>query len=190
MSHEPIFKLKFRPDKTVQAIDYIASIWPNVSHYYVCKVLYFADKAHCLDWGRTVTGDRYVAMPNGPVPSETYNLLRGAAYDKQLAAENLRSRVKMMRDGNRIHFQSVGAKDFPALSDSDKEALAGAVKLCRGRSFTDLTEFSHKELPWAAAVEREEDSNAPPMDLSLWFDEAQREEAGDYLREHARNGVA
>src|SRR6202042_2841503 len=48
----------------------------KISKHHLSKILYFADKAHLAKWGRTLTGDRYIAMKNGPVPSRIYDFIK------------------------------------------------------------------------------------------------------------------
>jgi hypothetical protein len=72
-------RFRFRPEKAAEAVDLIARAQPGLTQYFVGKILYLADKAHFLDWGRPVTFDRYVAMKNGPVPSAIRNMLAAAA---------------------------------------------------------------------------------------------------------------
>lgn len=40
------------------------------------KILYFADKEHVSKYGRTLMGDNYIAMANGPVPSRLFDYIR------------------------------------------------------------------------------------------------------------------
>ncbi|HEY6252104.1 MAG TPA: Panacea domain-containing protein [Candidatus Angelobacter sp.] len=47
-------------------------------HYLkLLKLLYLADRAALLKWGRPITTDRYVSMDHGPVLSVTLNLSNG-----------------------------------------------------------------------------------------------------------------
>jgi uncharacterized phage-associated protein len=180
-----IFRLRLDSAKTVEAIDFLAREWPGITQYYLGKVLYFADRDHCLDWGRTITGDRYVAMAHGPVPSRVYDLIKAGSGEEDELLDALSARLSFQQDGNKIRVHSKNAGGFDALSESDITYLSSALSFCRDRSFSDLRNIAHAELPWQKAVEG--DSNAPPMDLTLWFEQANldRKAAGVYLREHA-----
>ena len=46
------------------------------------KLVYFADKKHLHEWGRTITGDKYVKMEHGVTPSATYDMLKAVRGDK------------------------------------------------------------------------------------------------------------
>lgn len=184
-----IFRLRFNWRKTVEAIDFLAQRWPGITQYYLGKVLYFADRDHCIDWGRTITGDRYVAMDHGPVPSRIYDMLKYGSGEEDEILDYLNVRVYFAVTGNKIHVQSYGKNEFPALSSTDIEYLERALAFCRRLAFSELREVSHKELSWRKATELP--SNNPPMDLTLWFEAAamDREAGAAYLREHARYGV-
>lgn len=41
------------------------------------KMLYLADKEALVRWGKTITGDKFVSLPKGPVLSRIYNLFKG-----------------------------------------------------------------------------------------------------------------
>lgn len=47
------------------------------------KMLYLADKNALIEWGKTITGDKFVSMPKGPVLSNVYNLFKGTAAAKK-----------------------------------------------------------------------------------------------------------
>lgn len=185
-----IFKLNLNHRKAVQAVDYIAQKWPRVTQYYVCKIIYFADKAHCLDWGRTITGDRYVAMDHGPVSSRVYEMLKLGSGEEDELLDMISSRLSFEIEGNKIHMHSKGATEFDALSASDCEALDSAIAFCRPLSFSKLRDISHRERAWIAASQDELRSN-PPMDLADWFDgdDEDREQGAAELVENAKHGV-
>ena len=44
--------------------------------------MYLADKKHLHEWGRTITGDKYVKMEHGVTPSATYDMLKAVRGDK------------------------------------------------------------------------------------------------------------
>jgi uncharacterized phage-associated protein len=185
-----ILRLSLHRDKAVQAVDYVAQKWPGVTQYYVCKIMYFADKEHCLDWGRTITGDRYVAMDHGPVPSRIYEMLKPASGEEDELLDALSARLHFSLEGNKIHLYSGGTTDFPALAQSDVEHLDRAIEFCKPLSFGQLREVSHDELAWSRAT-TDEIRNNPPMDLADWFEaeHIDRAHGASELLENAKFGV-
>src|SRR4051812_12877508 len=73
-------EITFNPGKTLEAIVLIASRLhaANLESdlHSISKLLYWADKWHLEHYGRTVSGDQYIAMKNGPVPSNVYDMLK------------------------------------------------------------------------------------------------------------------
>lgn len=47
----------------------------RMSYLKLIKLLYLADREALSRWGFSVTNDRHVSMPHGPVVSNTYNLM-------------------------------------------------------------------------------------------------------------------
>jgi uncharacterized phage-associated protein len=47
------------------------------SFHKVFKILWFADIAHIKKYGRSITGDAYIKMELGPVPSFLYDVFKG-----------------------------------------------------------------------------------------------------------------
>lgn len=47
----------------------------RMSYLKLIKLLYLADRESLARWGFSITKDRYVSMPHGPVVSNTYNLM-------------------------------------------------------------------------------------------------------------------
>ena len=60
----------FNSEKSLQAVLYIANRVERKDFHKIFKVLYFADREHLIKYGRPITGDTYIAMKDGPVPSK------------------------------------------------------------------------------------------------------------------------
>ena len=50
----------------------------------LCKILYFADQRHLSLYGRSITGDTYIAMQYGPVPSNVDDILKSRTWRQLL----------------------------------------------------------------------------------------------------------
>lgn len=69
---------RFNPEKAIQAITYLlVRLGQPVDKVKLTKLLYLADRQSFIDHGVSITGDRLVAMPYGPVPSACLDLLNG-----------------------------------------------------------------------------------------------------------------
>ncbi len=69
---------RFDPDKTLQAIGVLLEADDGRMGYLrLLKLLYITDRELLAESGRTLTGDRAVAMKNGPVLSHVYDTIKG-----------------------------------------------------------------------------------------------------------------
>ena len=78
-------QIKFNEDKTINAVLYIVEKLERKDFHKIFKILYFSDREHLNVYGRTITGDTYIAMSDGPVPSNLYDIfksVRGDGYYK------------------------------------------------------------------------------------------------------------
>ena len=103
----------FRPEKFASATAYLAERKPEVTKKELCKLLYFADKRHLLRYGRTITGDKYFALEQGPIPSNELDALNGKGK-----AENINA-VKQYGQLRGWTFKLEHPADLRALSKSD-----------------------------------------------------------------------
>lgn len=134
-------KNKFRKEESVNAILYVIECLGGVSDMHkICKVLYFADQKHLSRYGRCVTGDVYIAMQYGPVPSmidDIFKAVRGDSYFSGAEFE------RFFRFQNKYMVQAMAKPDMDYLSETDVECLDYAVALCRDKTFGQLTDMSH-----------------------------------------------
>lgn len=108
----------------------------------LCKILYFADQRHLSLYGRSITGDTYIAMQYGPVPSNVDDILKAVRGDSFFSGyvEDLKNKLTFE---NRYIVKALVRPDMDELSDSDVECLTYAIDICRHKTFGQLTELSH-----------------------------------------------
>jgi len=160
-------RFKTRLEKCIQGIHFLALNYPGITQYYIGKVFFFADREHLLDWGRPISGDRYVAMEHGPVPSCIYDLLKDTSGEPDEVVDALTERVEIRSDGNKRHVYSRLDSDFPALSESDKEYLLAALQKYGKMSFKKLKELSHEDPAYEEAWSHSGVNNE--MNPELWL---------------------
>lgn len=135
----------FDKDVSLQSVLYVLErMGGKCDMHKVCKVLYFADQHHLSKYGRSITGDDYIAMNYGPVPSRIDDILKAVRGDSYFSdteyADSLKSCLRFF---NRFYIQALTSPNMDYLSDSDVECLDWSIALCRDKSFGELTEFSH-----------------------------------------------
>jgi len=107
------------------------------------KLLYLAERKSLVEATKSISGDRLVAMDNGPLLSETYDLIKSSARGK--------------RDGywceriNAVGYEVVLQDEIEAepldLSDADERRLNSIYDEFGSMSEFDLVEWTHKNLP-------------------------------------------
>jgi uncharacterized phage-associated protein len=144
-------RFNFNESKTLEAVVFIAQEWPGITPFFLAKTLFFADRNHLRAYGRPVTGDVYIAMADGPVPSHVYDMVKdNLDFFGDPAA--IVQAIKIDR-GNR-HYPKIAAArppDLDTLSETDIQELRAAIVFCSGRSFTELRGLTHQERAWADA---------------------------------------
>ena len=77
-------RFKFDEVKATQAAAYLLKKNGNQMKYLgLIKLLYLADRENLKEMERSITGDRYVSMKNGPVLSAVKNLITEEDADRE-----------------------------------------------------------------------------------------------------------
>ena len=157
-------------DKLLQVIIYILkqSGLEKLTIYQIVKMIFYGDKYHLNNYGRPITGDIFIRMNNGPVPSICYNILKLDSFN--LGEEF----IKIIKQNLNISGRNVSLKkeykfnkDF--LSETDMECLKESIFFCKDKSFQELSDISHQELSWQEAKQNDEMSFILLLDESNEF---------------------
>ncbi|MBL8522955.1 MAG: SocA family protein [Betaproteobacteria bacterium] len=154
---------KFEPLKAVAALAYL---WKGSkgTTYTLLKMLYLADRYHLERYARTITGDIYVAMDQGPVASGAYDILK-CARGKELPPEISEIARRHFRVDADHRLALLEEPDFDELSDSDVHALQHAVSTFDFLGSAEVRHLSHDKA-WRIVRQRGGNGgNAPLMDL-------------------------
>ncbi len=147
-------RFKFDFDKGLEAILYVAKRVRAPTFHTISKVLYFADLEHLERYGRFVTGDRYIAMEYGPVPSDLNNIMRAARGESQYVdqKEEIKSAFAVPA---RYTIHALREARGSVFSKSDMECLDEAIAKYGHKSFGELVDDSH-DAAWRATAEGQE----------------------------------
>lgn len=148
--------VRFDPARAMELVLYVTARLRFPTFHSVSKILYFADKEHLSRYGTLLTGDSYVAMKHGPVPSEIYNLLKAAAGRRESWISPQYHEVAkgaIAVEGN-YRLRTVREARPEVLSASHRECLDASLKQYGSLSFARLTAKSH-DLAWKSADENE-----------------------------------
>src|SRR5438132_91122 len=91
-------KFEFNLDKLIHAIAFFSqSGIQDLTKLKVAKLMYFADKAHLLEYGRPILGDVYFCMEFGPVPSFALNEMSESIQRSEVSDDDSSDYGKMNR---------------------------------------------------------------------------------------------
>lgn len=145
-----MYKL-FKYERSINSLLYsLSKFGGKTDMHKLCKILYFADQKHLSEYGRSITGDTYIAMQYGPVPSCVDDILKALRGDGFFSDnEGIANLRKPMHFENRFIVAAAAEPDMDELSLSGVECLDYAIELCRNKNFQELTNLSH----WHGAIQ-------------------------------------
>src|SRR4029077_20807287 len=111
-------------DKVIEAVVFVAARVPEPTLHSVSKVLFHADKMHLSRYGRPISGDRYIAMRHGPVPSAAYDILKALRGDPSFSPPE-RARGALNVEDYAV--RALRDADETVLSASEMECLAASA---------------------------------------------------------------
>lgn len=131
--------MKYNQEKGIEIVKYILSKGIH-DMYHLLKVIYFADKYHLEHYGRQITGNTFIAMDYGPVPSEAYDMCKIIRDGIWIPDE-----LKCFYQKKHLFF-CTESPDIDMFSESDLEALDKSIKtITEVPLFSQLKEISHDE---------------------------------------------
>ena len=134
----------FGTRKIVEAVGVLLkseSCCNSMEYLRLLKLLYIADRESIRETGRPIVGTKTVAMDNGPLHSEVYDLVKEQHFDEPIWSEYIR------KDGYKI-----GLKKDPGvlnLSRFEISKLDEVSERYRNISEWDIVEITHRFPEWA-----------------------------------------
>jgi uncharacterized phage-associated protein len=142
-------QVEFNENKTINAVLYIVTKLKRSDFHKIFKILYFSDREHLKEYGRTITGDRYIAMSDGPVPSNLYDIfksVRGDGYFK----DNGKFGVYFSVVGNDL-IKACKEPNLKQLSKTDIHHIDNSIELYGNLSWDEIREKSH-DYAWRSTI--------------------------------------
>lgn len=131
----------YNKDVALNAVLYIIEqMGGKVDMHKIFKTLFFADQESLSKYGRTITGDVYIAMNYGPVPSKTDDIFKAIRGDSFFQAGELKEYFHFT---NNYFVENDKNPNLDYLSQSDLICLNNAIEKCKNLTFDELTTLSH-----------------------------------------------
>lgn len=143
MSNSIQFKISY--DKTTEVIIWLANKKPGIDIYHVAKVLFYADKMHINKYGRPITGDTYIRMPYGPVPSGVRDLVTENSWLSPKQLEQIKSSLIIDKSDNRYKLAATREPNMKYFSKTDIACLKNSLSEYGDMSFDELYNSTHSE---------------------------------------------
>lgn len=135
----------------IEAVCYtLEKIGGKATKMKILKLIFLADKYHLVNYGRTVTGDEYFAMKDGPVGSTVkdvleFNDISLSDDEYELAAQYF----NIDSDNKTISIkQAIPSSELKSLSETDIEAMDHAVNNFGHLEAWQLRDLTHKYPEW------------------------------------------
>ena len=142
--------ININKEKIINSMLFILNNLGGKSDFHkIFKILYFADQKHLITYGFLITGDFYIAMQNGPVPSKLYDVLKAIRGDSFWSSTLPHSYEDLFE----VESHYVTAKkeaDIDELAESDVECLLESISENQSLNFRQLKDKSH-QLAWENA---------------------------------------
>lgn len=163
--------------KIIQALAYLASRieGDSLSSMKAFKLLWLADRSHLRQNGRTITGDRYYALPKGMVPTDAKHLLDGDATLMETPTGYFDEWIEKTGSNG---YKAVKAPDLTEFSESDIVVLDRVIALYGNKTGRELSELSHKYPEWKEYEDMLTDrkaKNAFPINMDLMFENSEED---------------
>lgn len=157
-----MMNVQFDRIKALNALLYVANRVQRKDFHKIFKIIYFAERQHLAEWGRPITGDTYIAMEAGPVPSRMYDMMKIVRGDSYLSDIEGLGNYFTIEDW--MYVKPLVDADPDKLSCNEKEALDSSIEKYASLSYDEIKEKSH-DIAWRSTA----------RDFSISWDDIARE---------------
>lgn len=134
----------FNSTKSMEVVLYIATRLHRKDFHKIFKIIYFADREHMTKYGRSITGDTYIAMKDGPVPSKIDDILKAVRGDSYFAKDaNVVELSKVLSVHDWYFVTPKRDANVDLLSQSDIDELDASLQKYGSLSWDEVREKSH-----------------------------------------------
>ena len=134
-------QMRFDERKTINSVLYIAERLQRKDFHKIFKLLYFSDREHLNIYGRTITGDTYIAMSDGPVPSNLYDIFKSVRGDGYYKDDGKFGQYFSIVDWDLV--KTKVQPDLKELSQTDIKCIDNSLRIFGAMSWDEIREKSH-----------------------------------------------
>lgn len=138
----------FNKEKALNAILYIAQNLHRKDFHKIFKILYFADREYLSRYGMPITGDCYIAMEAGPVPSKICDIFKIVRGDSYMKDEELNAYFSV---SNWMYIVPNRKADLKKLAPNEKMVIDECLQMYGALSYDEIKEKSH-DVAWRSTA--------------------------------------
>jgi len=136
----------FNYKKAVQALNYLAiKSGGSLNKMKAIKLIWLSDRYHLRKYGRLITGDSYFALPNGPVPSATRDVLENSPFLGDIATEYA---ADFLSGIDKYTYKSISECNLKVFSKTDIDCLEVVFGKFAKFDHFKLSDISHLFPEW------------------------------------------
>lgn len=137
----------FNHKKAIQALNYFSkkSSGGKINKMKAIKLIWLSDRLHLRQYGRTITGDVYFALPFGPIPSTTRDILEGNSL---LSEDELSYSNEYLSRTDKYDFGTLKDPDMSVFSQTDIDIIEKIIEKFGHLKPFELSDLSHSFPEW------------------------------------------
>ncbi|MFK7030681.1 Panacea domain-containing protein [Flavobacterium oreochromis] len=168
----------FNESKALNAVLLICHKLKRKDFHKIFKILYFSDRDHISEYGRSITGDTYIAMQDGPVPSKIYDILKSVRGDGYFKDNGKFSKLFEIEKWDLVFPKE--EPNLKSLSKTDIEMINNALSKYGDLTWDEVREKSH-DYAWSNTA-----LNTPISIDNLVFETGNNEDYLDYIKQNLK----
>lgn len=115
------------------------------------KILWFSDVLSFMNWGSSITDERYIKRQFGPVPAHILSVLDDLQTDGTLVVKDVNYYGHTKKE-----YMPVQNIDYSSLTQDELSLVDSIInQICNGHTATSISDFSHNTI-WEMALIGEE----------------------------------
>lgn len=142
-------KFPFNKEKALNAVLYIAKNLKRSDFHKIFKILYFSDREHLAEYGSPITGDVYIAMDAGPVPSKVYDIFKIVRGDSYMIDTEKLGELFAIEDW--MYLKPKQKANLRKLSPNEKETIDNCLREYGSLTYDEIKKKSH-DIAWQSTA--------------------------------------
>lgn len=139
----------FDERKALNVILYVAERLKRRDFHKIFKILYFADRECLNQYGVPITGDTYIAMEAGPVPTKIYDMFKIVRGDSYM--QDTKHLGAYFSVSNWMFISPLQKANVEDISPAEKAIVDAVIERYGELSYDEIKEKSH-DVAWRSTA--------------------------------------